>query len=483
MERVRNFIAGEWVGASTGEEFLSLDPSSGEPVAAAPLSSRQDAAAAAGAAKEAFEGSRWAVDPDLRSRVLWRWAQRIEAQAEELARILTRENGKPIREARIETSRAGSAIRFYAGLARAIYGRTLQLGPRTFSMVNREPVGVVAVIVPWNWPVTLLIRSLAPALTAGNAVVVKPASYTPLISAEVLRPLLEDPELPRGVVNFVAGPGSSVGDELVTSPLVDMVAFTGDSATGKSIMQAAASTLKKLALELGGKSPNIIFDDANLSRALPAAADAIFTTSGQICTAGSRLLVQRSIKDSVVDGLIHIAKELKVGPGLREDVDMGPIISASQLDRILGYVELGKRQAKLVCGGTRLSGPELDRGFFMAPTVFDEVPSDSPIVQEEIFGPVLAVEAFDTEEEAIGLANATSYGLSAGLWTRNLDRVYRVSRQIKAGTVWVNNYNRFYPEVEVGGYKESGLGRQYGIEGLLEFTHTKSINIEIEAGA
>jgi betaine-aldehyde dehydrogenase len=474
-----NFVAGEWVEASSGRRFASYNPASGEEVATAPLSDRADAAMAARAAREAFEGSQWAEDPSLRSRILWRWAQALESQAERLARILTLENGKPLRESRIETGRADSAIRFYAGLARALYGRTLQLSPTTFSMINREPVGVVAVIVPWNWPVTLLIRSLAPALAAGNTAVVKPASYTPWISAEVLRPLLEDPELPRGVVNFVTGPGSTVGDELVTSPQVDMVAFTGDSATGKAIMQAASGTLKKLALELGGKSPNIIFSDADLSRALPAAAEAIFTTSGQICTAGSRLLVERSIKDQVVTGLAEIAGKLKVGPGLQEDVDMGPIISAGQLDRILSYVEVGKSQARLVAGGHRLSGPVYERGFFLAPTIFDDVPPASPLFQEEIFGPVLAVEAFETEEEAVELANATPYGLSAGLWTRDLNRMHRVARRIKAGTVWVNQYNRFYPEVEVGGYKESGIGRQYGLDGLLEFTHTKSINLEI----
>jgi betaine-aldehyde dehydrogenase len=474
-----NFVAGEWVEASSGRRFASYNPASGEEVATAPLSDRADAAMAARTAREAFEGSQWAEDPSLRSRILWRWAQALESQAERLARILTLENGKPLRESRIETGRADSAIRFYAGLARALYGRTLQLSPTTFSMINREPVGVVAVIVPWNWPVTLLIRSLAPALAAGNTAVVKPASYTPWISAEVLRPLLEDPELPRGVVNFVTGPGSTVGDELVTSPQVDMVAFTGDSATGKAIMQAASGTLKKLALELGGKSPNIIFSDADLSRALPAAAEAIFTTSGQICTAGSRLLVERSIKDQVVTGLAEIAGKLKVGPGLQEDVDMGPIISAGQLDRILSYVEVGKSQARLVAGGHRLSGPVYERGFFLAPTIFDDVPPASPLFQEEIFGPVLAVEAFETEEEAVELANATPYGLSAGLWTRDLNRMHRVARRIKAGTVWVNQYNRFYPEVEVGGYKESGIGRQYGLDGLLEFTHTKSINLEI----
>jgi betaine-aldehyde dehydrogenase len=479
LEQVMNFVAGEWVEASSGRRFASYNPASGEEVATAPLSDRADAAMAARTARDAFEGSQWAEDPSLRSRILWRWAQALESQAERLARILTLENGKPLRESRIETGRADSAIRFYAGLARALYGRTLQLSPTTFSMINREPVGVVAVIVPWNWPVTLLIRSLAPALAAGNTVVVKPASYTPWISAEVLRPLLEDPELPRGVVNFVTGPGSTVGDELVTSPQVDMVAFTGDSATGKAIMQAASGTLKKLALELGGKSPNIIFSDADLSRALPAAAEAIFTTSGQICTAGSRLLVERSIKDQVVTGLAEIAGKLKVGPGLQEDVDMGPIISAGQLDRILSYVEVGKSQARLVAGGHRLSGPVYERGFFLAPTIFDDVPTASPLFQEEIFGPVLAVEAFETEEEAVELANATPYGLSAGLWTRDLNRMHRVARRIKAGTVWVNQYNRFYPEVEVGGYKESGIGRQYGLDGLLEFTHTKSINLEI----
>ncbi len=482
MERVLNFIAGEWTEASSGQWFMSYNPANGEPVATAPLSEREDAARAAEAARQAFEGSRWPQDPALRSKLLWHWAQRLEADAERLARILTLENGKPIRESRIETGRADSAIRFYAGLARALYGRTLQLGPNIFSMINHEPVGVVAVIVPWNWPVTLLIRSLAPALAAGNTVVVKPASYTPWISAEILRPLLEHPELPKGAVNFVTGPGGTVGDELVTSPEVDMVAFTGDSATGKAIMRSAASTLKRLALELGGKSPNIIFEDADLARALPAAAEAIFTTSGQICTAGSRLLVQRSIKDAVLSGLTDIARRLKVGPGLEEDTDMGPIVSQGQLDRILSFVEVGRRQARLVVGGHRLEGPEHRRGFFMAPTIFADVPSDSPLFQEEIFGPVLAVEAFDNEEEALELANATPYGLSAGLWTRNLDRMHRLARRLKAGTVWVNQYNRFYPEVEVGGYKESGIGRQYGLEGILEFTQTKSINLEISQG-
>jgi betaine-aldehyde dehydrogenase len=330
---------------------------------------------------------------------------------------------------------------------------------------------------------SLLTRSLAPALAAGNAVVKKPASLTPGATAELIQMIDDIPEIPKGIVNFVIGPGSSVGAELVKHPDVDMVAFTGDTSTGKEIMRMAADTLKKVSLELGGKSPNIVFADADFDRAIRGAiAGASLFHAGQVCVAGSRVLVQEDIHDRFMKRVNEIAGKMRVGPGLKEGVQVGPVISEGQLNRIMDYVEVGKREAELVVGGHRLTEGELARGYFIAPTVFDHVPVEATIAQEEIFGPVLSVLTFKDEEEAGEVANATVYGLAAAVWTNDINKALRVAKKVRSGMVWINTFGKLYPNAEMGGFKQSGVGRQYGLEGLWEFTEMKHINIQLTDG-
>lgn len=475
----QNYIGGEWTSSVTGELFDSINPANGELVARVQCSNEDDAHRAAGVASEAFYGTGWAFSPAQRAQALFKWAAGLAQRQEELARLLTLESGKPIREARYEVSRAISYLEFYAGLARGLYGASTALSPDSYSILAREPVGTVAVIVPWNFPITLLMRALAPALAAGNAAVVKPAPFTSAVTMACFEELDRTEAFPGGIVNALSGYGKPVGGPLVRDELINMISFTGGTDTGKEIMCAAAPTMKKLALELGGKSANIVFADADLDRALPYAASGIFTNAGQLCTVGSRLLVNRQIQGQVISWLKQRAEAIKVGPGMDESTEMGPLVSESQLERVSRYAEIGKQTARLVTGGQRPSTAGLQHGFFFAPTIFDEAPSSSPIVQEEIFGPVLAVQPFNDEEEAIALANGTAYGLAAGVWTTNVDRALRVARRLQAGTVWINTYNKLAPEVETGGYKESGIGRASGMEGLLEYTEIKHIYLEM----
>jgi betaine-aldehyde dehydrogenase len=363
-------------------------------------------------------------------------------------------------------------------MARAVYGRSITLGESASGVILREPVGVVAVITPWNWPLTLLVRSLAPALAAGNACVVKPASLTSAVTIAALELLARDPELPNGVIRCVLGPGSEVGEALVANEDVDMIAFTGESATGTRVMKQAADGMRKVALELGGKSPNIVFADADLKKALAGAENAAFTTSGQICTAGSRLLIENAIYEEFTSQLCDVVGNLRVGDGLDERSQLGPVVSAQQAEKILEYVNLGRDEGEILAGGHQLTGPQHDRGHFIAPTVIGELPDSSRLLQEEIFGPVVTVQPFAGEEQAVSIANRTEYGLAAGLWTQNLDRAWRVASELEVGTVWVNTYHHFYDEAEVGGFKQSGLGRQQGIEGLQTFTETKHLNFD-----
>jgi betaine-aldehyde dehydrogenase len=345
----------------------------------------------------------------------------------------------------------------------------------------REPVGVVSIIVPWNMALSLLTRSLAPALAAGNSVVIKPASLTPGATAEFIAMIDEIKEFPKGIVNYVIGPGGSVGSELVKHSDVDMVAFTGDTSTGKEIMRMAADTLKKVSLELGGKSPNIVFADADFDRAIRGAiTGASLFHAGQVCVAGTRVLVQESIHGDFMKRVNEMASNMRVGPGLQKGVEVGPVINESQLNRVMDYVETGKREAELTAGGFRLTDEGRDKGYFIAPTVFDNVPVDAKIAQEEIFGPVISVMTFKDEREAAEIANATVYGLAAAVWTSDINKAMRIAKKVRSGMVWINTFGKLYPNAEMGGFKQSGLGRSYGLEGLWEFTEMKHINIQLQ---
>jgi betaine-aldehyde dehydrogenase len=462
---------------ASGSPLESLDPATGELVARVRTSTPAEVDEAVAVAREAAKGP-WRDDGALRGRVLYRYAQALRADIDRIAELLTREQGKKLFEARAEVMGAANHVEYYAGQARAVHGRAMALGPNVHGVTLREPVGVVAVITPWNWPLTLLTRSLAPALAAGNAVVAKPASLTSAVTVAALAPLADDPELPEGILGCVLGSGAVVGEALVRHPGVEMIAFTGESTTGIDVMKSAADRLKKVSLELGGKSPNVVFADAPMDKALDGAIAAAFSSTGQICTAGSRLLVERSIADEFLERLGERVDGLRIGDGLDPDTDVAPVVSRDQQRQILEYIELGRREGELVRGGAPLRGEAYESGYYVSPAVVRGLPSESRVIQEEIFGPVLAVQVFDDDDEAIALGNGTRFGLAAGLWTNNLQRAWRVGRELEAGTIWINTYNRFYSELEVGGVKESGVGRQQGVVGLEEFTEVKSLNFD-----
>jgi betaine-aldehyde dehydrogenase len=480
LKTYQNYIGGEWRDARNGALLEVRDPGNGELVYRAPNSPIEDAREAIAAAKHASETMDWGDNPEKRSTALYKLSQALKESVDWLAPLLTREGGKPLSVSKAEVLRGADAIQYYAGLARAVYGRSTMLAPDSLAILLREPIGVVTIIVPWNMALSLLTRSLAPALAAGNAVVIKPSSVTPGATAEFVKMIDAIPEFPRGIVNFVVGPGSTTGAELAKHPDVDMVAFTGDTSTGKEIMRMAADTLKKVGLELGGKSPNVVFADADFDRAVRGALNgASMFHAGQVCIAGSRVLVEEKIHDQFVEKLAELTRRLRVGHGLQEGVTAGPVMNETQLNRIMDYIEEGKQEGKLVVGGERLTDNGLDKGYFIAPTVFDQVPVEAKIAQEEIFGPVLTVLTFKDEEEASEVANATVYGLAAAVWTKDIARAVRVAKRIKSGMVWVNTYGKLFPAGEMGGYKQSGIGRQYGLEGLWEYTEMKHINVQL----
>jgi len=464
--------------SASADALSSYDPATGELVANVATSTLGQVDEAVDSAERAFRKSTWRNDGALRARVLFRWAERMRQQTEELAELLTREQGKTIGQARGEVLSSISMIEYNAGQARAIYGRSAALKEGVHGVVLREPVGIVAAITPWNYPLNLTIRAVAPALAAGNAVIVKPASLTPAIVIKALALLAQDNDLPDGIVRAIVGSGGTVGDRLVTHEGINMIAFTGDSVTGINVMKRAADSLKNVSLELGGKSPNIVFADANLEKALVGAENAIFSSAGQICTAGSRLLLEESIHDEFVERLAQRARDMNVGDGLDPATQMGPLVSAGHKQTVWDYVEIANAEGTVVAGGRSLDDSPYDKGNFVAPTIVTDLPADSRLVREEVFGPVLVVQKFSTEEEAVNIANSTDFGLACGLWTSDLDRAWRVGRNVEAGTIWINTYHHFYGEMEVGGFKKSGIGRQQGVEGLLEFTETKHLNFD-----
>ena len=478
MKEYSVFVASEWVDTGVGSNTI-IDPATGKEVSRIPALTAEHVDAAVQTARQTLEKSRWASDGRLRSGVMMEWAERIEKNVDSLAERLTLENGKLLGEARFEVRNQVNVIQYNAGLARNVSGRSHSFGPDVMGVVAREPMGVVAVISPWNWPISLMVRDMAPALAAGNAVLCKPASQTAGVSIDVLKLLVECESLPKGIISMLTGSGSTVGQSMVVHPDIDMIAFTGDGSTGKQISRDAANTVKKIALELGGKSPFVICADANLDKAVPELVSAVFTTTcGQICTAPSRLLVESSIKGAVCQRLTDAIANLKVGSGMNPDSQMGAITTRDQYEKVLAFIETGKREATLIAGNQPVTNVDTSVGNFVGPVIFGDVDTQSPLVQEEIFGPVLTVQTFDSDEEAITLANATPFGLASAVFTENLHQAWKLARRIKAGTVWVNTYNRFYAETEVGGYKESGIGRMAGHDGLMEFTQTKHINFD-----
>jgi betaine-aldehyde dehydrogenase len=476
----KNFIGGKWIDSISDKMNEVKNPATNEVVGYAPVATKEEVEQAITTAKKALSKSDWAVNPKKRYTAIFTLAQKLEENTERIARLITLENGRPIRETRIEVASSIDMLKYFAGMSRNVFGRSVTLGPHNYGTIVKEPIGLVGIITPWNWPVLLLIRELAPALAAGNSVIVKPASYTPLSTLEIFQLISEIKEFDAGIINVVCGSGAEIGSTLASSKEIDMISFTGDTSTGRAVMQSASSNFKKLALELGGKSPNIVFADANIKRAIETIGRSMFMSAGQMCFAGTRVVIQDSIKDEVISGLKAYAENLTVGNGIYEETDMGPLVSQSQIKVVTEYCDIAKNEGKIITGGSCLSGSQYENGYFFAPTIVDELNENSRLIQEEIFGPILTVQSFHDEDEAISLANGTKYGLAAGVWTNNLNRATRVSRAVKAGTVWVNTYNENFAEAEFGGYKESGLGRTRGIDGLLEYTETKHINFKVE---
>ena len=467
-----HWINGEWIVSGGATQFEAISPVDGAVIGSAPEGGRETAEAAIAAARRAYSRSDWAHSPRVRADVLLKQAAAVEAHNTDLSRLLAMETGKLISVARLEIAAAASELRYYAGLARAIGGRMLEVEPGVYSHLVREPAGVVGVITPWNAPAILLVRSLGPALAAGCTVVLKPAPQSALFHTAFVRCLAEVAELPVGVLNSFCEQGSAGGECLVASPDVDVLSFTGSSAVGRRIMMAASGTLKRLNLELGGKAPALVFDDCDIDMIAPQLAAAGMILGGQQCTALSRILVHESCYDALAEALRKALGALPVGRSDDEFSKIGPLIDLRSRDRVHHLVETYAENA-LLKGGIPRGVPS--KGAYLSPSLLAIEDLASPVIQEEIFGPVLTIERFRTEDEAVSKANATRYGLSASVWTHDLDRAYRVSRALRSGTVWLNDHNKLFPEAETGGHRDSGFGRLHGIDGLNEFLSTKHI--------
>jgi acyl-CoA reductase-like NAD-dependent aldehyde dehydrogenase len=467
------FIGGQWVEPSTEKYFKTINPATEEPITDVAEAGPQDVDRAVAAARKAFDGGKWpAMAPSERGRILWKIADLLEAKIDDFAMLETLDAGKPLGESKnVEMRLSIDVLRYYAGFATKITGDTIPSNPNSFIYTLREPLGVVGAITPWNFPLLLAVWKIAPALAAGNTIVHKPASWTPLTE------ICLEAGLPEGVYNVIPGPGSTAGQALVTHPGVDKISFTGESNTGKSIMKSAADSLKKVSLELGGKAPNIVLADADLDAAARGAVIGIFYNKGEVCAAGSRLLVEESVHDALMEKILGRVKKMTVGDPLDKNTRMGPVISKQQREKVEEYIEKGKKEgAKLVTGGDR---PALAKGYYLNPTIFTGVTNQMTIAREEIFGPVLATIPCKTVEDAIEKGNDTIYGLSAAVWTKDIKKAHRIARALKAGTVWVNTYNMYDAASPFGGYKQSGSGRELGKEALELYTQVKTVWVDL----
>jgi aldehyde dehydrogenase (NAD+) len=474
------YIGGEWVAPLDGELVPSIDPSTGAPWALTAFGGKRDIDRAVDAAAAAMRGPWGRMAPAERSALLRKLGSLLEANAARIAALETRDNGRPLRETTANIAAEAQWYYYFAGWADKLDGRMMQLKPNLIAYTTRVPIGVVGAIVPWNAPTLVTTMKLAPALAAGCAMVIKVAEHTPVTTYELAK-LIDEAGFPKGVVNVVPGYGHIAGAHLAAHPGVDKLSFTGEHRTAQEIMRAGAGNLKRVSFECGGKAPHIVFDDADVEQAANAVSHAGFMACGQSCTLGSRILVQRPLYARLVEEVGARASRLRVGNPLEATTHIGPQTHKEQLEKTLRYIEIGKSEgARLVAGGTRLTERGLDRGYFVSPTVFADVKPEMRLAQEEIFGPVVAMIPFDTEEEAVSIANGVNYGLTAGMWTRDLGRAHRVSSQIRAGTVWVNTYRILHPAVPYGGFKISGIGRENGPEAIEEYTEPRATMIDVE---
>ena len=474
----QNFINGQWVGSASGETIPVYDPSTEELIAHVASTGAADVDRAVKAARAAFDSGPWpGMSAQDRGRILFKLADKICQNSPQLAEIESRNSGKPIVEAEFDIADVATCFEYYGGLANKVLGHVNPVPANALSFTLREPVGVAAQIIPWNYPLLMAAWKLAPALAAGCTCVLKPAEQTPLTALEFAN-WFNEIGLPPGVVNIINGLGESTGAALVAHPGVDKIAFTGSAAVGKIIVKSAADTLKRVTLELGGKSPNIFFADADWEASVDGALFGVFINQGEVCSAGSRILVEKKIYTKFVEAMTEKAKRIKLGPPLERETKMGPLVSKEQYDRVSAYLEVGKREAKVAIGGGRPK--QISKGYYLEPTIFYDVENSARIAREEIFGPVASVIPFDGESEAIRIANDTPYGLAAAVWTRDIYKAFRVVKSLRAGVVWVNHMQPTYVEAPWGGYKQSGFGRELGPWGLEEYLETKQVFVNLD---
>jgi betaine-aldehyde dehydrogenase len=474
----QNYINGQWVPSASGKTFPVFDPSTEEIIAQVAASDSADVERAVRAARAAFDSGPWAkTTAQDRGRILFKLADKVRQNAAMLAEIECRNTGKPIVEAEYDIADVATCFEYYGGLANKIMGNVMPVPANALSFTMREPVGVAGQIIPWNYPLMMAAWKLGPAIAAGCACILKPAEQTPLTALEFAN-WFEEAGLPPGVVNIVNGYGETCGAALVAHPGVDKIAFTGSAAVGKIIVKSAADTLKRVTLELGGKSPNVFFADADWEAAVDGALFGVFINQGEVCSAGSRILVEKKIYSKFVEAMTEKAKRIKLGPPLERETKMGPLVSKEQYDRVSSYLEVGKKEAKVAIGGGRPK--HFGKGFYVEPTIFYDVDNSARISREEIFGPVASVIPFENEDAAIRIANDTPYGLAGAVWTRDIYKAFRVVKSLRAGIIWVNHMQPTYVEAPWGGYKQSGFGRELGPWGLEEYLETKQVYVNLD---